>query len=339
MIGADGPMSVSTYMNVCLHDPKQGYYAARPGLGTDFITAPETSQVFGELLGLWAAHEWQAMGKPGAVSLAEMGPGRGTLMADALRTSVGIAGFHPGLSVNLIEASPALQAVQAARLERHAPTFKTGLDEIAHGHTIILANEFLDCLPARQFVLDGDDWRERVIGLNADGELSFGLSAGSAQADTTGFTGPAAELQPGLDLLVDQFAQRREGGDVFRALLVDYGPLAATPGDTLRAYKNGEQVHPLADPGACDLTVDVDFARLKQLAEAAGLAVHGPVPQGQFLLSLGAEARLNALAKAQPDHADAVYQSVKKLVDPAEMGTRFNAVCISTPGLPPPAGF
>lgn len=339
MIRADGPMPVSAYMNICLHDPKQGYYATRPGLGRDFITAPEISQVFGELLGLWAAHEWQTMGAPDHVNLVELGPGRGTLMADALRAGAALPGFLAAMQLHLVEASPALRQTQARRLAAHDPQFCDEFGDVPPGPALVLANEYLDCLPARQFVRAGGDWHERVIGLGADGALCFGLAADRAPDAPAETIAAHAEVQPSLELFVDQFQQRLEQGAPFRALLIDYGPADTVPGDSLRAYKQGEQVHPLAAPGDSDLTVDVDFSRLKRLAETAGLVVHGPVPQGQFLLSLGAEARLNALAKAQPDQAETVYEAVRKLVDPAEMGTRFNVICLSGPGLPHPAGF
>ena len=339
MIRADGPMPVSAYMNTCLHDPKHGYYATRPGLGTDFITAPEISQVFGELLGLWSAHEWQTMGAPNAINLIELGPGRGTLMADALRASQSVPGFHDAVSLNLVEASPALQAQQTSQLAAYNPSFTSDLGPIPTGHTLILANEYLDCLPARQFVQDGGDWRERVVGLDANDEITFGLATDRAPQEIASASGAAVEFQPGLEMIIDQLKHRAEAGDVFRALLIDYGPIDTAPTDTLRAYKAGEQVHPLAAPGESDLTVDVDFVRLKRLAETAGLTVHGPVQQSQFLLSLGAEARLNALTKAQPEQAEALLTGVRKLVDPNEMGTRFKAICISSNGLPTPAGF
>lgn len=339
LIAADGPMPVSAYMNACLHDPKLGYYATRPGLGTDFITAPETSQIFGELLGLWAAYEWQAMGAPGQVNLAELGPGRATLMSDALRAARSVPGFVDGLNLQLIEASPHLRAVQAERLAAFAPEFGADLMQIGTGPTLILANEYLDCLPTRQFVKIGEGWTERVVGLGDEGDLAFGL-AGDAAEDVPAAPGQSeVEVQPSLDVLVDQLKLRLEAGDKFRALFIDYGPLDETPGDTLRAYQGGQQVHPLAEPGASDLTVDVDFARLKRLAEAAGLDVAGPVTQGAFLMALGAEARLNALARAEPEKASALQAGAQKLVDPAEMGERFKVICLSSPDLPMPAGF
>lgn len=339
LIAADGPMPISAFMNTCLHDPKLGYYATRPGLGTDFITAPETSQIFGELLGLWAAHEWQVMGAPDQLNLVELGPGRATLMSDALRAGQSVSGFLDSVALTLIEASPQLRAVQVDRLTRYSPQFGSDLTQIGSGPTLILANEYLDCLPARQFVSTGAGWSERVVGLAENGELTFGL----AQDEAEGITAPGdqaeVEIQPSLDVLVDQLKLRREGGEMFRALFIDYGPSDRTPGDTLRAYHQGRQIHPLEAPGASDLTVDVDFARLKRLAVAAGLDVSGPVEQGRFLMTLGVEARLNALAKAQPEQADALYQSAQKLVDPEHMGQRFKVICLSSPGLPPPAGF
>ncbi len=339
MIRADGPIPVNAYMNTCLHDPKHGYYATRPGLGADFITAPEISQVFGELLGLWSAHEWQAIGAPDAFTMVELGPGRGTLMADALRASRSVPGFHNALSLNLVEASPALRALQARQLAAHTPDFQPDLGPIPTGHTLLLANEYLDCLPARQFVQDGGEWRERVVGLDANDELVFGLATDRAPQEIARASGTSVEFQPGLDVTIDQLKQRAEAGDVFRALFTDYGPAGAVPSDTLRAYKAGKQFHPLACPGECDLTVDVDFSRLKRLAETAGLTVHGPVAQGQFLLSLGAETRLNALTKARPEQAEALRNGVRKLVSPTEMGTRFKVICISSGDLPTPAGF
>ena len=343
MIRADGPMTVGAYMNICLHDPKHGYYATRPGLGTDFITAPETRQVFGELLGLWAAHEWKQMGAPNAVTLCEIGPGRGTLMQDALRAGGTVAGFTAAIDLHLIEPSPALQTVLTDRLSDHAPTFTAQLQDLPTDKPlIILANEWLDCLPARQFVKTGDTWAERVIGIGPDDTLTFGLAADSAPKDIAA-NDDAFELQVGLETLVDTlkdlFAHLKANGHDARVLLMDYGPANARPSDTLRAYTKGAQVDPLHAPGETDLTVDVDFGRLRALANAAGITATRPTPQGEFLMRLGAEARLNQLAKAAPTQANALFDGVKTLVDPEQMGTRFNAICLSTAGLPSPAGL
>lgn len=336
LIQTDGPMPLSTWMTLCLHDPEDGYYATRPGLGRDFRTAPETSQVFGELLGLWAAHEWQGMGAPSPVTLAELGPGKGTLMKDALRATRGLVPFRAALGLVLVEASPVLREVQAEALAEAAPRHLGNLADLPDEPAIILANEFLDCLPARHFVKDGADWRERVVGLNETGAFSFGLAVDRAPDGLSDLASGAVDIQPGLEAIVDILAARTAP---FRALFIDYGPADTAPDDTLRAFRDGEQVDPLSAPGTADLTVDVDFGRLKRLARAAGLDATGPIAQGALLGQLGAEARMQSLIRANPEKAEAIHAGVAELVEPAKMGLRFKAICLSSPGLPPPAGF
>lgn len=346
-IRMDGPIPVSAYMQTCLHDPKDGYYANGAGLGTDFITAPETSQMFGELLGLWIVDQWKSLGATSIFSVVEMGGGRGTLMADAMRAAHAAtdSNFVNGLFLELIEASPELRKIQDAKLEQYNPAFKDRLEDIIMtGSTLILANEFLDCLPARQFVQEGEAWRERIVGLDAAGELAFGIDRSDITAKAAAAMPPIglraeAELQPGLDGLVGTLAARHEQGDRFHALFIDYGPAQGAPGDTLRAYKDGKQVHPLACPGEADLTVDVDFGRLAKLATIAGLSVSGPITQGAFLGALGLQQRLNALVEDHPAQAGALFAGAQKLVGPDQMGTRFKVICISSPGLTKPAGF
>ena len=342
LIETGGPIPVSTYMQLALHDRQEGYYATRPGLGTDFITAPETSQVFGELLGLWAVHEWRAMGEPDAFCLVEIGPGRGVLMQDALRMAFVAGGkpFADAMQLYLVEPSPALRDVQVERLAIYEPQFAEQASEVPELPTIILANEYLDCLPARQFRRDGDAWRECVVGLDGDGALAFGLAAdGRAAPDGTAPAAACVEVQTGLDILVAELATRAGKGAPLHALFIDYGTSDAAPGDSLRAFQQGKQVSPLHAPGETDLTVDVDFGRLKRLAAGAGLAVHGPAPQGMFLLGLGAQARLNQLVKANEDDAEAIFNAAQRLIDPKDMGERFKVICISSQGLPKPAGF
>lgn len=339
LIAAEGPIPVSTYMTFCLHDPEEGYYATRPGLAEDFTTAPETSQVFGELIGLWAAHEWQAMGRPDRVTLCELGPGRGTLMADALRAATSVPGFAAAAQLYLFEASAPLRRMQAERLSGHAPTFVEDLDALPDQPAILIGNEFLDCLPARQFVRVGGAWQERVVGLDAAGQLRFGLAVDTAPPEPAlRETSAELDLQPGLETLIETLAGRARAASL-RVLFLDYGPADTPPGDTLRAYRAGEQIDPLAAPGESDLTVDVDFTRLRRLAEGAGLAVAGPVTQGAFLGALGAQARLDRLIAANPEDAETLFAGVSKLVDPAEMGARFKAICLSSSGLAAPAGF
>ncbi|MFN7056029.1 class I SAM-dependent methyltransferase [Hyphomonas sp.] len=339
LIETGGPIPLSTYMHLALHDPAQGYYATRPGLGRDFTTAPETSQLFGELIGLWLVHEWRALGSPAPCHLVEIGPGRGLLMADALRIAsfAGGEAFEESVCLTLVEPSPALRAIQRERLGRYRPAFHSTLAEVPDGPMLLVANEYLDCLPARQFRLDRGQWRECVIGLGPERRLTFGLAADEPRPpDGAALTGDVVEVQTGLDLAIADLATRTAP---FRALYIDYGPADRAPGDTLRAYRAGRQVSPLDAPGVSDLTVDVDFGRLARLAAAAGLDVTGPSPQGMFLLGLGAQARLTQLIKANPDKADDVFAAARKLIDPAEMGERFKAICLSSPGLPPPAGF
>lgn len=345
-IKMDGPVPVSVYMQTCLHDPKDGYYAKGAGLGRDFITAPKTSQLFGELIGLWIAHEWQALDTPVTFNVVEMGGGCGTLMSDAMRAAHAVtnANFANGLCLELIEASPPLRKLQAQALEPYAPDFKDKLEHINPHISFIIANEFLDCLPARQFVCEGEVWRERVVGLDDTGDLSFGIDRSdlsqeaAAQMPQAGLRSEA-EFQPGLDGLIDTLKWRAEKDDRFHALFIDYGPASGAPDDTLRAYKDGQQVDPLACPGEADLTVDVDFGRLAKLACAAGLSVSGPVTQSAFLGALGLQERLDTLIKAYPAQAEALFAGAQKLVDPAQMGTRFKVICLSSQGMPPPAGF
>jgi len=339
LIETGGPIPVSTYMQLALHDASQGYYATRPGLGTDFITAPEVSQVFGELIGLWVVHEWRAMGAPSDFYLVEIGAGRGTLMADALRLAYVAGGreFADAAKLTLVEPSPELRKVQAERLNDYAPSFADTLATVPAGPMILVANEYLDCLPARQFRKADGQWRECVVGLDADGALAFGLAADEQRApDGAAETSEAIEVQIGFDLLIADLLSRAAP---MRALFVDYGPADATPGDSLRAFSQGEQVSPLARPGETDLTVDVDFGRLQRLAARMGLDVAGPTPQGMFLMGLGAQARLNQLVEANPDHADAIFNNAQRLIDPKDMGSRFKAICLSSSGLPAPVGF
>ena len=336
-------MPVSMYMQICLHDPTHGYYATRPGVGRDFTTAPEISQIFGELIGLWVVHEWEAMWRPHPFILVEPGAGRATMMKDALRamemTAQGRACLK-AMQLYLVEPSPALRVMQVERLADYAPQFVTHVDNLPNLPAILISNEFLDCLPARQFVHDGDGgWHERKVGI-AGGELVWGLDREATLPMSAAPMGHEyAEVQPGLETFALSMAAHVENGQKLRALMIDYGPDGLPPKDTLRAFLDGEQIDPLAAPGVCDLTVDVDFAELKRQGLKAGLVVHGAVQQGHFLLALGAEARMQQLIKENPDKANDIYNAAARLIDPAQMGSRFKALCFSSKGLGTPAGF
>lgn len=337
-IRINGPMPVSLYMLMCLHDPREGYYATRPAINTDFTTAPETSQVFGELIGLWTAHEWMALGKPTPFHLIELGPGRGVMMADALRAAASVPGFLEAAQICLVEASPALRQEQSARLAPYSPQHYDDLDAVPPGPSIILANEFLDCLAIRQFVRDGSGWRERHVGVDRTAELAFGIGPPAELPPYATPIGDQVEVAPALDSFTDAIARRFRTAPG-RALIIDYGPAEHSPTDTLRAYRAGRQVPPLSDPGATDLTADVDFPRLRRLADEHRLLMHGPVTQQHFLARLGARQRMENLQRLNPERTAEIRAAVEKLVSPSEMGARFKVVALSPPGAETPPGF
>ncbi len=271
-IAAGGPISVAQYMTACLHDPDFGYYATRPALGEtgDFVTAPMVSQMFGELVGVWAASAWELMGRPDPVRLVEMGPGDGTLMSDILRTVRHAEGFLEAADVWLVETSGPLMALQRERLPEDV-NWAASLAEVPDGApTILVANELLDCLPARQFVRTPIGWAEQVVGLDADGELAFGLAstpaAGLLPEAAAGqvYEQSAAQAALGAEL------GRRIAGDGGAALLIDYGRAEPGFGDTLQALRRHEKVDPLATPGEADLTIHADFPAVMAAARLIG---------------------------------------------------------------------
>jgi NADH dehydrogenase [ubiquinone] 1 alpha subcomplex assembly factor 7 len=305
------------------------YYAGRAGIGRDFTTAPEMTQAFGECLGLWCAATWVAMGAPARVVWAELGPGRGTLMADARRAVAEVMpGFAAAAELHLVEASPRLRALQAARLEA---TWHAEAASLPPGPLILLANEFFDALPIRQFVRRGEGWRERHVAGGAFVELP----ATRAEAAPEGAVREVSEA--GLALAAALGARlAREGG---AALILDYGPAESGFGDTLQALRDNAPADPLAAPGEADLTAHVDFAALAAAARGAGAAVHGPLPMGIFLQRLGLLTRTAVLAQTNPRAAGTLLAATQRLVAPEAMGRLFKALCLAHPGLPVPAGF
>jgi NADH dehydrogenase [ubiquinone] 1 alpha subcomplex assembly factor 7 len=337
-IRENGPMTVAEYMAACLYDPDDGYYATRPSIGgetADFLTAPEASQMFGELIGLWCAHEWDALGKP-AFNLIELGPGRGVLMQDMLRATQRIPDMHASMNVVLVETSEPLREAQAERVAN--AEWAQRLEDAPPGPSMIIGNEFLDCLPIRQFVRGEEGWHEKLVGVDEAGALTFGLSAAIGAPESDDEEGAVREIAPALESVVYEL-ERRLHEAPGRALFIDYGYLKPEGADTLQAVKAHKKVDPIDTPGESDLTAHVDFARLATLAENAGLAVHGPVTQGAFLRALGIDFRADTLARANPQHAPRLTREVKRLTGVDEMGALFKVICISSPNLPPPAGF
>jgi NADH dehydrogenase [ubiquinone] 1 alpha subcomplex assembly factor 7 len=337
-IRAVGPIGLDAYMTACLHDPDFGYYATRPRLGEDgdFITAPLISQMFGELIGLWAIETWSQIGKPSTFRLVEVGPGDGTLMVDALRAAKLAPDFLAAADLWLVETSGPLAARQREALAGTPATWAASLDEVPTGAPLILiANEVLDCLPVTQFVRRKEGWTERVVGLDDAGELAFGL----------GPPRPAQDMAPEGTLIEMSAAQadftaavaRRvltEGG---AALLIDYGGEDGA-GDTLQALRGHQKEEPLENPGEADLTVHADFRAVRMAVKATGAKV-AILPQGEFLRRLGIDQRAQRLAAAEPGKADVIARQLDRLTGENQMGRLFQVACLYRGADGPPPGF
>ena len=335
-IAQTGPLTVAQYMTACLHDPEAGYYATRPALGEggDFITAPLVSQMFGELIGVWAASAWRLMGEPERFVLVEMGPGDGTLMEDLLRAARVLPGFLEAADIWLVETSEPLMARQRERLGETVEWARS-LDEVPGGDPILLvANELLDCLPARQFVRTVTGWAEQVVGVGPDGALGFGLVPAAANLPDAR-EGAVCEISAPQEALGALLGERlvRDGG---AALLIDYGRDVPGFGDTLQALHRHEKVDPLACPGEADLTVHADFPAVMPAAErqGAGAAI---LTQAQFMARLGIGERAEALVRARPDKAALIGRQLHRLVAGDQMGELFKACCLFSPDWIPPA--
>lgn len=337
-----GPLSVAEYMAECLLHPTLGYYTTRDPLGAsgDFTTAPEISQMFGELLGLSLAQSWLDQGAPAPFILAEAGPGRGTLMADILRATRAVPSFHAAMRLHLIEASPTLRAEQASRLIQYAPVWHDSLATLPDGPTYFVANEFFDALPIRQFIRSGDNWAERRV-TETDGTLSFALTAPTPVADldhrlADTEDGNLVELcAPAAAIAADLGTRIATHGGV--ALIVDYGDWRSL-GDTLQALRAHQHTDPLTDPGQADLTAHVDFEALALAAAPARFT--RLCTQGVFLERLGITQRAQALAQRLNGPAlDDLIAAHRRLTHPAEMGTLFKVIGLYPDGQTPPPGL
>lgn len=340
-IRANGPMSVATYMGLCLTHPREGYYkAADPlGAGGDFITAPEISQMFGEMIGFFLVNLWQQMREPASFTVLELGPGRGTLMQDALRVATRAEGFADALHLQLFETNPALKALQAERLAPYFPYWNEEIDAVGDGPLLVVANEFFDALPIRQFVRGPQGWHERQVGLR-DGKRAFGLSplpvpeTAMPEAVRGAPEGAVVEISPAAADVMARLAAAiaRQGGAI---LAVDYGYDRTQAGETLQAVHRHAYADPLAEPGVADLSAHVDFGALGDVAKNAGLTVHPVTGQGPFLTNLGIRTRAERLAEANPPMADAIRTALDRLVSPSQMGHLFKAFVAASPGLEP----
>ena len=340
-IAATGPIRLADYMAECLLHPSHGYYTTRMPFGRegDFTTAPEISQMFGELLGLCLAQYWLDLGRPSPFALAEVGPGRGTLMADVLRATARVPGFHDAMRVVMIEASPRLREIQRTALGSTPATWVDHVAELPDLPLFLLANEFFDALPIRQFTRDPAGWRETMV--TTDGaRLSIALAAPAPIAlldDRLADTAPGdiVEVCPAAAPIMAEIAARiaRHGG---AALIVDYGDWRLK-GDSFQALRNHAYADPLAEPGLADLTAHVDF---QTLAEAAAPCPHAFTTQGALLTALGIEARAATLGNRLDGQAlQSHLAATRRLTHPAEMGTLFKALAIHAPGTPVPPGF
>ena len=359
-IADEGPLSVARFMEDALVHPRLGYYMGRDPFGRegDFITAPEISQMFGELIGLWCVIEWQAMGKPTPVNLVELGPGRGTLMADVLRAGRGVENFLESVSLSLVEISPALKGLQeeallAADEVRRTQSLRwlSDFSEIPEGPLLLIANEFLDALPVHQFQMTADGWRERLVGLeNGDGEggAEDGFRFVLDDAPPTGEgvppnlpeaeEGAVVEVRPQASALITDLA-RRLTETPGAALFIDYGHAETACGDTLQAVKGHHFQNPLAHPGEADITAHVDFGAVGRAAADAGAQVLGPVSQGAFLKNLEIDARAETLAAASPAHSQDIADGLKRLTSDEAMGRLFKVMVLISPGMTLPPGF
>lgn len=344
-IALAGPMPVAQYMALCLSHPVHGYYVTRDPLGTagDFTTAPEISQMFGELVGLWVASVWRMMGVPDRVNLVELGPGRGTLMLDAMRAARVVPGFREAVTVHLVEISPALRRRQRQTLGGSdlAVVWHESLGQVPEGPLIVLANEFFDALPVNQAVKRESGWHERVVEIDAVGNLRFGVSP-TPLARFERILPPHVRHAPAgalfewrADHVALELARRVVHGHG-AALVIDYGHARSETGDTLQAVGDHAFADPLQAAGMVDLTAHVDFQALGEAAESMGARAQGPIEQGEFLRRLGIEVRAAALkANARPEQAADIDSAFERLTGHGKggMGRLFKVMALADPEL------
>lgn len=325
-IRRDGPIPVAEYMSACLQDPEHGYYIKQSVIGRegDFITAPEISQVFGELVGLWSAVVWQQMGSPARLNVVEMGPGRGTLLRDALRAACKVPNFIDALDVHLVESNERLIPMQRKTLESASSTLRwhASSQTVPVGPAIFIANEFLDTASVQQ----SSDGTKRCVTLDRNGRLVFEPTNGVIE-----------ESQDHTALTTD-LASRASGAPL-AALFIDYGYLETAAGETLQALRGHAPEHPLCSPGEADLTVHVDFAAFAAAIPRRTLAIDGPITQGEFFGRLGIVERASRLMHANPAKAAEIELGVARLIAAQGMGSQFKVIGLRSAHLPCLPGF
>ena len=350
LIKSLGPMPVWRYMELCLMHPQYGYYRSRDPLGRegDFTTAPEVSQMFGELLGLWAASVWKAMGSPPLLRLIEIGPGRGTMMSDALRALRILPPLRQALSIHLVEVNAVLREKQKELLSGpHEISWHDTIDEVPDGPAVIFANEYFDVLPVHQMVKREAGWHERTVELDGNGNLVFGATTEPVPRFEALLpplvlaapVGAVFEWRPDAEIMKIAKRVRDQDG---AALIIDYGHVRSDAGDTFQAIARHSYADPLKNPGQTDLTAHVDFQALARAAENIGARVHGPVPQGDFLRRLGIETRaVSLMAKATHEVSEDIAGALKRLIDGGTggMGQMFKVLAVSEPNLTALAGL
>lgn len=346
MRAAGGPIDLKEFVGACLWDEEHGYYATKRVIGAagDFVTAPEISQVFGEIIGLWSAVVWQSMGAPAKFNLIELGPGRGTLMADALRAAVRVPGFKEAVEVVMVEASPVLETAQRETLTGVPVPVRWGqLGDNLAAPSIVLANEFIDVFGPDQSIKTAEGWRWRAVALDEQDRFQFTASHGTRlrpELDAQWPDAPEGAIYSHLDTrdLADVLKPMADGYP-FAALFIDYGHTDPALGDTLQAVRSHAHEHPLASPGEADLTLQVDFADVIGEMQRAGFIADGPTTQAEFLGRLGVIERASRLMAANPAKADAIQAGVMRLMAPNGMGTRFKVIGVRTPDVPQLPGF
>jgi NADH dehydrogenase [ubiquinone] 1 alpha subcomplex assembly factor 7 len=349
LIESEGPISVSRYMALALCHPLHGYYITRDPFGAagDFITAPEVSQMFGEMLGIWCAEVWRSMGEPETIHLVEFGPGRGTLMSDLLRAAHVLPPFRAAIKVHLIETSPVLVERQRAALSESGTEidWHKNFSSVPEGPLLALGNEFIDALPIDQFIKTEDGWHERKIGL-VDGKLAFALdraplSGIEEQLPARLRPAPAGALLERTLLAPVRDAVHRIAQHGGAALFIDYGQTQTGFGDTLQAVRAHKVANVLEDPGQADVTAHVDFEMLARTATLGGVHAVGPATQGNFLRALGIELRVERLKQGQGEPVvNDVNAALARLAGPSPgMGDLFKAIAFVHPALPSPPGF